>query len=101
MAPGVAAPRERRAAERRKPEDCGWQKAAVLRPGLVVEVLDLGAGGARIVSAARLKPGARAELQLTGTSRRGVVGRIGRCRVIRLRPLRYEAAIVFDIPFTG
>lgn len=101
MAPGVAATRDRRAAGRGKPEDRGWQKAAVLRPGLDVEILDLGAGGARIVSAARLKPGARAELQLAGRSRHAVVGRIGRCRVIRLRPLRYEAAIVFDVPFTG
>ena len=87
---------ERRAGRRASPEERGWRAAAVLRPGLEVDILDLGPGGARISSIARLKPGGRAELHLAGGSRRVVSGRISRCRVVRLMPLRYESAMVFD-----
>ena len=87
---------ERRVAKRTAPEHRGWKAAAVLRPGLVVDILDLGPGGARLVSRARLKPGGRAELHLAGSTSRVITGRISRCRVIGLTPLRYEGAIVFD-----
>jgi hypothetical protein len=87
---------ERRAGRRVRPEERGWRSAAVLRPGLEVDILDLSPGGARISSMARLKPGGRAELHLAGGSRRVVSGRISRCRVVRLMPLRYEGAMVFD-----
>jgi PilZ domain len=92
---------ERRAAGRVAPGERGWQSAAVLRPGLEVDILDLSPGGARIASTARLKPGARAELHLTGAGRRVIAGRISRCRVMRLMPLRYEGAMVFDERLDG
>jgi hypothetical protein len=87
---------ERRRAARRTPEDIGCQRQAILRPGHDVEIVNVCARGALVRSAARLKPGARSELQLSGGRRLAVRGRIDRSRVIRLEPLRYEAAIVFD-----
>jgi PilZ domain len=69
-----------------------------MRPGHEVEVLNLSPGGALIASAARMNPGARAELQLAGTLRRAVRGRVARCRVVCLDPLRFEGAITFDEP---
>lgn len=80
------------------PEDGGWQRVAVLRPGHEVEVVNLAARGALLRSSARLKPGLRSELQLTGARRLAMRGRIDRARVIRLEPLRYEAAMLFDEP---
>jgi hypothetical protein len=59
-------------------------------------VVNLSRGGALLESAARMLPGARAELQLTGGRRRMVCGRIARCQVAHLDPLRYRGAIVFD-----
>jgi hypothetical protein len=35
-------------------------------------------------------------LHLAGAGRRVITGRISRCRVIRLMPLRYEGAVIFD-----
>ena len=96
MAPGLTARRERRTARRARPEDGGWHPAAVLRPGLRVQVLDLGAGGARVASPRRLKPGARAELRLAGAAPRALSGHISRCRVTHLRPLLFEGVVVFD-----
>ena len=99
MAARLVFTHDRRAAGRVSPEERGWRSAAVLRPGLDVQILDLSAGGARISTRARLKPGAPAELHLTADTRRAVLGRIGRCRVARLMPLRYEGVVVFDEPF--
>lgn len=59
-------------------------------------MVNLSSGGALLESASRMKPGARAELQLFGAVRWQVRGRIERCRVLRLAPLSYEAAMVFD-----
>jgi hypothetical protein len=87
---------ERRQAPRRRPEEIGWPRRALLRPGREVEVVNLGTHGALVRCAARLKPGTRSELQLSGGTKPTMSGRIERSRVIRLEPLRYEAAIVFD-----
>jgi hypothetical protein len=48
-----------------------------------------------------MNPGVRAELQLVGASRAIISGRIDRCSVISVNPLKFEAAIVFDAPFAG
>lgn len=96
MAPGLTIAGERRDTTRVRPEDSPWRRLALLRPGQEVEVLNLGPGGALVESLGRLNPGTRAELQLTGPSRHMVRGRIARCRVTALEPLRYEGAIVFD-----
>jgi hypothetical protein len=96
VAPGLKTTVERRRAERRTAEDIGCHSQAVLRPGHDVEIVNVCARGALVRSAARLKPGSRSELQLSGARRLAIRGRIDRARVIRLEPLRYEAAIVFD-----
>jgi hypothetical protein len=89
---------ERRAAERVGASDTPWHSTAVLRPGQDVELINLSPIGALIASPTRMKPGGRAELQLLGPARRLVRGRIERCRVTRLYPMRYEGVIVFEEP---
>ena len=96
MARAVNTAGERRQALRRAPEDTPWSADALLRPGQEVRLVNVSSGGALIESLARIKPGARAELQLSGTTRRLVRGRIDRCRVVAIGPVRYEAAIVFE-----
>ena len=96
MASGLVPTLGRRASPRLGPEEIGYRREALLRPGQHVFVVNVGARGALLESAARIKPGARAELQLFGQSRRHLRGRILRSRVCRLAPLCYEAAIAFD-----
>lgn len=88
--------RDRRGAERLAPERTPWPRLALLRPGLEVALVNVSAGGALVESRTRLTPGAKTELQLFGPSRRSVRGRVERCRVANLEPLRYEGAIVFE-----
>jgi hypothetical protein len=96
MAAGLTMRAERRRGRRQRPEDVGCARIALLRPGRDVEVLNLGTHGALLQCAARVKPGSRGELQLAGRVKRAVCGRIDRARVVRLEPLRFEAAFVFD-----
>jgi hypothetical protein len=88
--------RDRRALHRVPPEETPWLPSAILRPGVDVLVLNLSGGGALIESSSRINPGIRTELQLLGESRRTVRGRIDRCSVAALNPVRYRGAIVFD-----
>ena len=81
---------ERRLARRLRPEEAGWQRVALLRPGHEVEVVNLTAHGALVQSSARLKPGTRSELQLIGATRhalarpdRSVTGRQARTAPLR------------------
>lgn len=70
---------------------------AVLRPGQAVVLINISSRGALVESAARLRPGARTELQLCGGGTRArVTGRIERCQVVRLDPVRYHGVIVFE-----
>ena len=87
---------ERRVTARVPPEHTPWDRGALLRPGQDVMVVNLSRGGALIESSTRMSPGARTELQLLGRSRKAIRGRIERCRVASLDPVRYEGAIVFD-----
>lgn len=96
MAAGLSTLHDRRRAPRVAPEVTPWSRAALLRPGLEVEVVNLSPWGALVESPGRLHPGARTELHLLGADRRLVPGRIHRCRVTHLNPLRYEGAVVFD-----
>ena len=96
MARGLTINVERRAGRRVAPASTAWSPSALLRPGQEVALINLSSGGALVESPTRLKPGAPAELQLLGPWRCVVRGRIDRCRVIRLEPLRYEGAIRFD-----
>jgi hypothetical protein len=91
--------RERRRMPRLAPESTGWRELAVLRPGVSVRVVNIGPLGALLESHRRLRPGLKAELQLTAThnERRLIVcGRLGRCHVSGLEPLRYRGAVEFD-----
>jgi hypothetical protein len=79
------------------PERAAWSRVAVLRPGQEVRLLNISPQGALVESAARLRPGLRAELHLTqGASRVAVRGRLERCEVVRLEPLVYRGAILFE-----
>jgi hypothetical protein len=96
--------RERRRGPRLPPEQTDWRDLAVLRPGQEVRVVNIGSHGALVESGSRLRPGPRVELHLTARSSRvAISGRLERCEVARLAPLRYRAAIVFDrsVPING
>jgi hypothetical protein len=90
---------DRRRSPRVSAEHTCWQRLAIVRPGREVFLLNLSRGGALIESSARLTVGARTELQLFGPRRRLLAGRVERCRVVALDPLRYEGALIFDEDF--
>jgi hypothetical protein len=69
-----------------------------MRPGQEIVLINISAGGALIQSSNHMKPGARTELQLLARVRHVVSGRIDRCRVVSLDPLRYEGAVIFECP---
>lgn len=70
---------------------------AVLRPGQAVALVNISRHAALVESSTRLRPGARTELQLCGASTRACVsGRVERCQVVGLEPLRYHGVVVFD-----
>lgn len=98
MAPGLTVTTDRRRQARAQPEEMGWRRLALLRPGQDVELLNLSPGGALVESPFRMTPGMPTELQLSGPSRRAIRGRLDRCRVVGLDPLRFEAVIIFDEP---
>ena len=99
VARGITVSLERRRGSRVAPEHTAWSRVAILRPGQDVAIIDLGPGGALVESSLLMKPGARTELQLLGPSRCVLAGRIDRCRVVAIDPLRYEGAVVFDEPW--
>ena len=73
--------------------------AARVRPGHLVAVIDVSAGGVSIEISQRLLPGAAVDLQFDTPHRRtSLRGRVLRCIVTGLRPTAvcYRAAIVFD-----
>ena len=52
---------------------------------------------ALVESAARLRPGAQTEMQLAGAGARvSVKGRLDRCYVAALEPIRYRGVLIFD-----
>jgi hypothetical protein len=71
--------------------------AAVLRPGQPITVVNISRHAALVESPTRLRPGARTEMQLAGLHvRASVSGRLDRCYVAALEPLRYRGVVVFD-----
>jgi len=88
--------------ERRHERRCSgggrrWQPAAVLRPGQPITLINICSRAALVESAARLRPGAHTEMQLAGPGRReSVRGRLDRCYVSALEPLRYRGVLMFD-----
>jgi hypothetical protein len=100
MAP-VAAIAERRRERRVRAEEAGWQEEALLRPGLAVLIVNISATGVLLESPARLRPGRRAELQLTasaGDARPLCAGLITRCSVIGISPMVFRGALAFERP---
>lgn len=90
-------PTERRAERRLAAQGLRWREEAVLRPGQPVVVLNMNSRAALVESDARLRPGAHTELQLmSGGQRTAIGGRLDRCHVATLEPLRYRGVLVFD-----
>jgi hypothetical protein len=93
----LAAPHERRAERRRTAGGAWCRPDAVLRPGQAVVLLNINSRAALVESAARLRPGAATELQLAlRAGRTSVKGRLDRCYVAALDPLRYRGLLVFE-----
>jgi hypothetical protein len=92
---------DRRSSPRVSVEHTSYSQSATLRPGQDVTLVNLSTCGALVRSTGRMNPGVRTELQLVGPSGAIVSGRVDRCRVISVNPLKYEAAILFDAPLAG
>jgi hypothetical protein len=77
--------------------DLQWRTDAVLRPGQSVVLVNVTSRAALIESLARLRPGASTELQLTrNLERLAIKGRLDRCFVAALEPLRYRGVLLFE-----
>ena len=93
----LAALHERRSERRRSAGGVRCRADAVLRPGQPVVVLNINSRAALVESEARLRPGALTELQLAkNDGRTSVRGRLDRCYVSALEPLRYRGLLVFE-----
>jgi hypothetical protein len=93
----VAVDLERRQERRRAGGSARWQSRAVLRPGQHVTIINITSRAALVESEARLRPGAMTELQLAGAGARACVkGRLERCCVNALDPLRYRGVVMFE-----
>jgi hypothetical protein len=96
----LAVLQERRTEARRTAGGVRCRPEAVLRPGQAVVVLNINSRAALVESDVRLRPGALTELQLaSGGGRTSVRGRLDRCHVSALDPLRYRGLLVFDERF--
>lgn len=97
---------DRRANRRRsRVQEHGIVRARV-RPGHVVTLIDVSAGGVLVEAEHRLLPGSCVELQVESESRKACLrGRVLRCAVVRVRPdsVSYRGAIAFDryLPWFG
>lgn len=89
---------DRRRAERLTPKEAGWSGEAMIRPGTTVRVIDIARSGALIESPVRLYIDARMDLHLRADDRTRLVasGRVTRCAVAGLSPMRFQAGIAFD-----
>jgi hypothetical protein len=102
MAPVANDRIERHLAERRSERRCPgggsrWQPSAVLRPGQPITLLNISRRAALVESGARLRPGARTEMQLAGFGvRASIRGQLVRCYVATLEPIRYRGVVMFE-----
>ena len=97
MAPVTIDPVERRRERRSSGAGSRWRPDAVLRPGQPVTLLNISTRAALVESGARLRPGAHTEVQLAGANTRQTIrGRLDRCYVAAIEPLRYRGVLVFD-----
>jgi len=97
MAPVAIDVIERRLERRRSGGGGRWQTGAVLRPGQPITLINICSRAALVESAARLRPGAHTEMRLAGRGQGdSVKGRLDRCYVSALDPLRYRGVLLFD-----
>jgi hypothetical protein len=69
----------------------------VIRPGQAVTIINICSRAALVESGARLRPGAQTEMQLAGGGVRvSVKGRLDRCYVAALEPIRYRGVLIFE-----
>ena len=89
---------DRRRAQRVTPREAGWSGEAMIRPGIEVRVIDIARSGALVESPVRLYIDARMDLHLRADDRTRLVasGRVTRCAVAGLSPMRFQAGIAFD-----
>jgi hypothetical protein len=88
---------ERRCERRTAGAGPHWQARAILRPGQPITLLNISSRAALVESAARLRPGAHTEVRLAGLNvRASIGGRLDRCYVAALEPIRYRGVLVFD-----
>jgi hypothetical protein len=90
---------DRRRSRRLRPLETSWSELAVVRPGTPVRLVDVSPSGVLLESATRLPLDVRTELQLTAARTRErllIAGRIRRCSVASVNPLRFRAAMEFD-----
>lgn len=88
---------ERRSERRRNAPSVSCHPDAVLRPGQAVILVNINSRAALVESDARLRPGAQTELQLAMQGRRtSIKGKLDRCHVSALEPLRYRGVLLFD-----
>ena len=92
---------DRRVHPRLSPFALDWLRAARLKYGASVDVLDLSVGGALLESEAQLKPGSTSVLEIVGESGGTLIPfRVLRCHVASLKGLlRYRGALEFKQPF--
>ena len=99
MAPLVATAVERRTERRCAGAGPRWKREAVLRPGVPVVVVNISNRAALVESSARLRPGSLTDIQLSDhETRLRIRGRLERCYVAALEPIRYRGLIVFEQP---
>jgi hypothetical protein len=97
MASLINDPCERRREARRAGGGSRWQINAVLRPGQSVLLVNINSHAALVESDARLRPGAHTEMQLAAAgTRTSISGRLDRCYVAGLEPIRYRGVMMFD-----
>jgi hypothetical protein len=97
MAPLAAALIERRRDLRCAGGGPRWQADAIIRPGQPVTLINICSRAALVESPARLRPGAQTEMQLAGRgARTSIKGRLERCYVAALEPLRYRGVLIFE-----
>ena len=100
MEPLVSPTTERRRERRCAGGSSPWKHQAVLRPGQPVVLVNITSCAALVESAGRLRPGAQTELQLGRADARITVrGRLERCYVAALAPIRYRGLLVFERRF--
>jgi hypothetical protein len=100
MAPLTRTHPDRRREPRRSGGGSRWQTSAVLRPGQPIILVNINSRAALVESGARLRPGAHTELQLAGPGARvSIRGRLDRCQVTALEPLRFRGVLIFDERF--